>query len=502
MPPQNAIPGVYTEEFYAPNQVIAVPTAVPAFIGYTEKAVVSGNTYFHQPIQIHSLDEYEKIFGKGEQATLRFSFTTASAGTAASALEPVISLGQNKMIVSRLSPAFRLYHSIRLFYLNGGADCYVIAVGDYNHPPSLVDLVKGLTLLEKEAAPTMLIIPDAVSLPATDHASLVRLSLAHCEKMQNRVVILDVYNGAVSESSQVERVISDFRNGTGDTGLCYGAAYFPWLITGIVHRAEINFNNLPADLADYLEKNDKVARALEPIATLRLAYRKDPDNAANNTLIKHAQAALLATSAYYVEIISAALSILNVLPPAAAMAGIYTLTDTNKSVSNAPANVILAAVLAPTINLTDLQQMGLNVDDTGKSVNAIRAFPMRGVLAWGAKTLDGNSRDWKYINVRRSVIMIEQSVKLAVNSFVFAPNNAQTWTGVKAVIEIFLTNFWKQGGLAGTKPDQAFMVAIGLGETMSAQDILNGYMRITVMVAISHPAEFIKITVEQLMPSS
>ncbi|MEK7199188.1 MAG: hypothetical protein AAB212_04625 [Bacteroidota bacterium] len=92
MPPQNAIPGVYTEEFYTPNQVIAVPTAVPAFIGYTEKAVVNGKTCFHQPIQIHSLDEYEKIFGKGEQATLRFSFTTASADTAASALEPVISL--------------------------------------------------------------------------------------------------------------------------------------------------------------------------------------------------------------------------------------------------------------------------------------------------------------------------------------------------------------------------------------------------------------------------
>ena len=100
------------------------------------------------------------------------------------------------------------------------------------------------------------------------------------------------------------------------------------------------------------------------------------------------------------------------------------------------------------------------------------------------------------------MIFIEQSIKTAIRAYVFEPNDANTWATVKSMTENFLTNFWMQGGLAGAKPQDAFSVQIGLGSTMTAQDILDGYMRVTVLVAVSRPAEFLVITLEQQMQQS
>ena len=136
------------------------------------------------------------------------------------------------------------------------------------------------------------------------------------------------------------------------------------------------------------------------------------------------------------------------------------------------------------------------------SINAIRYFNGQGVLVWGARTLDGNSQDWRYINVRRTVTMIEQSVKLALRSFVFAPNTQNTWVSIKSMLDNFLTNVWKEGALQGSKAADAFTVQIGLGSTMTAQDILDGYLRVSVFLAVSHPAEFIVVTVEQELAKS
>lgn len=170
---------------------------------------------------------------------------------------------------------------------------------------------------------------------------------------------------------------------------------------------------------------------------------------------------------------------------------------------SAPANVSPVGVTDITIKLNDDEQATLNVDAaTGKSINALRFFNGQGVLVWGARTLDGNSQDWRYINVRRTMIMIEQSCQNALRAYVFEPNNSNTWGSVKSMLENFLTNLWKQGALAGVTPSEAFSVQIGLGSTMTAQDILDGILRASVLVAITHPAEFIVISIEQQMATS
>ncbi|WP_031296576.1 phage tail sheath C-terminal domain-containing protein, partial [Pseudogulbenkiania ferrooxidans] len=114
-------------------------------------------------------------------------------------------------------------------------------------------------------------------------------------------------------------------------------------------------------------------------------------------------------------------------------------------------------------------------------------------LVWGARTLAGNSNEWRYINVRRLFNMVEESVKIATAFAVFEPNAPMTWLKVKSMIDTYLTNLWKEGALFGDTAEQAFYVTVGLGTTMTEDDINNGYMNIKIGLAAVRPAEFIEL---------
>lgn len=181
-----------------------------------------------------------------------------------------------------------------------------------------------------------------------------------------------------------------------------------------------------------------------------------------------------------------------VLPPSGAVVGVYAAVDSTRGVWKAPANVSLTAIKGPAVNITSEDQESLNIDtEAGKSINAIRTFTGKGTLVWGARTLAGNNNEWRYISVRRFFNMVEESVKKATAVFVFEPNDANTWVKVKAMIDNFLTTQWRAGALAGPTPEKAFFVKVGLGETMTAQDIMKGYMIIEIGMAAVRPAEFI-----------
>jgi hypothetical protein len=189
----------------------------------------------------------------------------------------------------------------------------------------------------------------------------------------------------------------------------------------------------------------------------------------------------------------------NLLPPSGAIAGIYAMNDSVRGVWNAPANVGVNGLIAPNVAITERDQEDLNVPLEGKAINAIRTFPGRGSLVWGARTLDSNSNDWRYVQVRRTMIFIEQSVKTALNSFVFAPNTAQTWVTVVSMIESFLHGVWSSGGLMGASPTEAYNVQAGLGSTMTPIDVLEGRMLVQITLQMIHPAEFIELTFRQQM---
>lgn len=490
-------PGVYIEEKNAfPGSAVAVETAVPVFIGYTQKAERNGKSLLQKPVRVTSLAVFVEYFGTEFQS--KFTIEDAAADPEAETFK----IDKKDMIVKiKDDHTFLLYNAIRLFYYNGGSTCYILSVDTYGDkadgfavsPDHFVKAgtIDVFSILEKESEPTMVVMPDIIATGAAAY-KMYDLVLAHCSKMQSRFGLFDVYH---KSGRLVEEEIKEFREGIGMRDLNYGAAYYPYLKTAIVSANEVSFENLDdtVDLSTLLpeELAKTIVKDHKPAADADLSTKKNYHQS------------LWAASATYVTILGEIRSKLNELPPSAAMAGVYTFIDTTRGVWKSPANVSVSMINEPSVNISHDEQKNLNVDViSGKSVNVIRPFPGIGTLVWGARTLDGNSQDWKYINVRRTLIMIEQSLKLATRAYVFEPNNGNTWITISSMINNFLYNLWKQGALAGSTPEQAYNVQIGLGQTMTPNDILEGTMKITVMLAIVRPAEFIVLTFQQQQQQS
>lgn len=173
------------------------------------------------------------------------------------------------------------------------------------------------------------------------------------------------------------------------------------------------------------------------------------------------------------------------VPPSGAVIGIYARSDNSRGVHKAPANEVVRGCTGLDCQFNKGEQDILNP----KGVNLIRAFSGQGIRIWGARTTsaDGN---WKYINVRRLFIFIEESIKANTSWVVFEPNDENLWVRVQRTISVFLNDLWRNGSLAGSTPDEAFFVNIGRG-TMSQSDIDNGRLICVVGVAPVKPAEFV-----------
>jgi phage tail sheath protein FI len=532
-------PGVYILEKNAfPNSVVEVATAVPAFIGYTEKAENKGLSLHLKPWRISSLAEFHEYFGFGPTGgQVRFSLAAppeapadADARLAAAQKQadtPLagrdageLRLGIARYVLQQTHGLYLLYHAVRHFFLNNGGPCYVVSVGGYAQegPPGAqqpkpgvavvrAELEAGLKELEKELEPTMIVVPEAVLLSRSDCEGLQQSVLGHCGlTMKNRVALLDVWEGYKGRKDGPRDCVNDFRDGVQTSFLDYAAAYYPWVHSSVVAERDMSFLHIAPDSRATLVQALKDDLALRKVPEeKRAAQAEEIDRITTaagadelGTLLK----SLPNFSDFYRTLQGEMARRLNLLPPSAAMAGIYTMVDNTRGVWKAPANVSMNGVIAPAVQISHADQEDLNVTPQGKSINAIRTFTGEGTLVWGARTLDGNSLDWRYVNVRRTMIMLEESIRLAAKALVFEPNVGGTWVTMKGMISNFLTGIWKRGGLAGATPEDAFSVHVGLGETMTPEDILEGILRVTVLVAISRPAEFIEITFQQQMQKS
>lgn len=670
---QYKTPGVYVEEIPKfPPSVAAVETAIPAFIGYTEKALRGGESLTNKPTRIESIADYEAWFGSAPSQNVTLELDS-----------------NNRYVSGSANAKLYLYDSLRLFYANGGGNCYIVSVGDYSSSVASSDLEAGLALLEQVDEPTILLSPDAVSAAAGPY-EFNKKALEQCNKLMDRVALCDLEK-ATTNLEFVSKVDA-FRNGIGINYLKYGTAYGPWVkanlprtlkrrnvqlqrggnpidlssltsdptllslisdllsaesfvdqavsiktsLTGSSSKSfedklkelQDAFNALAADASrntvqsavqavanltvDIVKNiNDRYSAAplaassnfklkddidnylssagiigtFETLANHHLYVSRTPaaadritvltagaslDSAAallgftnsttllpdpiappeRATLVSGAIAgeyagatthkqrgqvavnaavaacndaiaffsflestqtnyekilndALLSSFGSYKELVDKAGETLNLLPPSGAIAGVYAAVDRDRGVWKAPANVSLNAISAPAVTITHEQQEGYNVDaNSGKSINIIRSFTGKGTLVWGARTLAGNDNEWRYISVRRFFNFVEESVKKATEQFVFEPNDANTWVKLQAMIENFLTTLWRQGALQGIKPEHAFYVAVGLGKTMTALDILEGRLVIEIGMAAVRPAEFIILKFSHKMAES
>ncbi len=178
------------------------------------------------------------------------------------------------------------------------------------------------------------------------------------------------------------------------------------------------------------------------------------------------------------------------VPPSGAVAGVYARTDAIRGIHKAPANETVFAT-GLSVNYNKEEQDYLNP----AGVNLIRAIPGQGIRIWGARTASSNS-NFKYVNVRRLFIFVEQSIKNNTNWVVFEPNDASLWDRVRATINDFLDSLWRNGMLAGGSQSEAYFIEIG-PETMSRDDIANGRLICNIGIAPSRPAEFVIFRVTQ-----
>lgn len=473
-----AMPGVYIEEIPKfPPSVAQVETAIPAFVGYTQfRLDKNGNALpANTPVRIKSLTEFERYFGIGPRITVSQVRLDAN----------------NNFLGADISASnFYLYDALRLFYVNGGGDCYIVSIGaiGFSGPPSDTEINSGITAIEKVDEPTIILFPDAVSIADnTQFGTLQQNTLTQCETLKDRVGLFDLKLADPNGTA--------FRGDIGINNLKYGMAYTPWLRTALpknVTYAELDGAGLIvingaagvtlSSLASADIQNDIIALYTDELA------ETNPDP----VLLADFEQQLIDAFGLYKAILNGLNSVIREVPPSGAVAGVMATVDRTRGVWKAPANVSLNSVVEPAVTFSNSELSALNIDTTaGKSINVIRSFTGKGTLIWGARTLAGNDNEWRYVPVRRFFNMVEESVKKATEQFVFEPNDANTWVKVRAMIENFLTLQWRAGALAGSKPRDAFFVRVALGETMTTDDILNGRMNVEIGMAVVRPAEFI-----------
>lgn len=544
--PTYRTPDVYVEEISVfPPSVAEVETAIPAFVGYTERAMQTGaDDLRNVPIRVKSLLEFEALFGKGPKVKV----------------DEVVLDEANNFASAKFSTSFLLYDSLRLFFDNGGGKCYIVSVGNYSDTVGKEALKEGIETLKKVDEPTILLFPDAATLGEDELAAVQQAALNQCGALRDRVAVLDTHSE--------DPLGAKFRNKIGINFLKYGAAYTPWLklnysknvgypevkdkikkggaaikldalATGnkdlekLLTDADTAFatakttaDNVKAKVNEAKTKADdykaakteadaapndpvkaaaaatKKTAAAEALATAEAA-RTSADTLKAFDEAANAEQSLLANFGIYANIIKGINNTLTICPPSGGIAGIYALVDGQRGVWKAPANVSLTGVIEPThmFDLSDTDE--LNVDTVaGKSINAIRAFSGKGTLVWGARTLAGNDNEWRYVSVRRFFNMVEESVKKSTYWAVFEPNDANTWVKVRGMIENYLMQKWREGALAGATPKDAFFVKCGIGVTMNALDILEGRMIVEIGMAVVRPAEFIILKFSHKMQTS
>jgi len=179
------------------------------------------------------------------------------------------------------------------------------------------------------------------------------------------------------------------------------------------------------------------------------------------------------------------------IPPSGSIAGIYSRTDSVRGVHKAPANEVVRGCVGLDCQYNKGEQDTLNPS----GVNLIRFFTGQGIRVWGARTCSSNGL-WKYVNVRRLFIFLEESIKRGTNWVVFEPNDEQLWARVQRTIDAFLTRVWRDGALMGSTASEAFYIEIGRN-TMTQDDIDNGRLICVIGVAPVKPAEFVIFKITQ-----
>ncbi len=478
-------PGVFVQNQIT-SSVESINPSIPVFIGYTEKHTDNqGSDIKLKPTKIDSVTDYTLFFGTAPSHFFHVNLQQEKDEQTGKIIDTVVSLAGNQSEI----PTSFLYYSMRLFFSNGGGECYILSLGTWPGIIDKDDFVSAIKILENYRKPSLIVFPDICKFSDENYGDIIDAALFNCKKIGKRVLITDVKDAYIGETEKNTHVNNRFRSKIISDAkyLKYGAAYFPYLKTTI----------------PFVTSDDNIKISAHKIkiinqGAIQLSAGAYEGLNLSENLIKEQDAQTYNALKSFIQDQSVT------IPPSGAVAGAIVRNDLDRGVWKAPANLSLSYVTSPAIPITNSFQEQLNSDpSSGKSVNAIRELPGKGTLIWGARTLAGNDNEWRYLSVVRFSLMVEESIKNALQQFAHGPNDSNTWIKIKNMVENFLISFFRAGAFTGQTQEDTYFVNVGLGTTMTDNDIRNGDLFIEIGMAMVRPAEFtiIKIHLKMQIPT-
>jgi uncharacterized protein len=398
MPATYLTPGVYVEEIPSgARPIAAIGTSTAGFVG---EAPDSG-AQINKLVAVDSWAQFQRVFASSEKAT-----------------------------------ATMLARAVYGYFINGGSRCYVVNVGKGGALTGGSGKRVGLNLLE-EVDEIAIVAAPGYSDPAS-HNDLID----HCEKMKDRVAILDPPRD-IPDMQMLKAVETAVASEKKKATAAEGKAA----------EAETKVGLRPR------QSDGGYAAFYVPWITVRDPF--EPENLVD-------------------------------VPPSGHLAGIYARSDAMRGVHKAPANEAIRGALNVVYNITREEQGELNQ----LGVNCIRLFSREGIRVWGARTLAASSSEWRYLNVRRLFNMIEESIAQNTRWVVFEPNDVSLWKAIRRDVSAFLLSLWRDGALLGTTPEEAFFVKCD-AETNPPDVIDQGRVVIVIGIAPVKPAEFVIFRIGQ-----
>ncbi|HEK1310950.1 TPA: phage tail sheath family protein [Pseudomonas aeruginosa] len=467
-------PGVFTREDGAPGLAVqSGATAIPVFIGlfFPRDPAVRQAGLARQCVRVEDWLDFSSKFEIAALAVhLKAPEVPEGTGVLGINEEPEPQPHHNtRYDLEGIGHTLGSY-SVRLYFENGGGPCYVLCL-DKAHPEYLVPAIEVVTDI------TLLVYCEYIT-AETDQAILAALNPLLLQQ-PGYFLITDSTQGSALEGLEAKQT----------------AAYYPALRT--VYRLHLSQPMKPSlvMLTGYRPGVDTLQALIDEIGTIE----PDPDSPFLPEPIATYQLVHDAVGFYTAKLLHGIPIILRASP---AMAGVYVRTDRSRGVWKAPANTPLAAVdgLAEVVHLTSMAQVAMTDEKVAEvhaaGVNAIRHFTSTGsFIPWGARTLAGNAANsdpaWRYIPVRRLFNSVERDLQAALGQAMFEPNTPSTWEKARAAIDAHLHDLWQRGALQGQRAEDAYFVQVGLGLTMTREDIDAGRMIVQVGLAVVRPAEFI-----------
>jgi len=495
-----AVPGVYVTESNGPSISIQNgETAIPVFLGFfTPKSPKTQDKL--ECVRIESWLDFSQQFGPSDHITINVVNKTLHATSY---------MGAN---------------SVRLYFENGGGPCYVLNI-----------LRKGTDEIKQEVlaqiTPAIEQCPDITLLcwcefinkkmDAAIYAELSKLLAASNSTGGNpgRFLLTDAWpEGNSATPSAWAFTAPEVVEKT------QVASYFPALLTGYARDYRDYVAQPSSPGYEQLIKVENFSEAdLKTLGDIKVVEAKSTSisfdmlrgkisalTAGGNKTTAQGILTRIETLIQQHVITLPADSDPVVLRASVAMAGVYARVDRERGVWKAPANVGLVGVTgliaqgfasggekwpdAIPVRVDD----ALNTTLVKRGINAVRAFSGQGIRVWGARTMSPEAQiAWRYVSVRRLFNTIERDARAALHTAVFEPNSSLTWARVRGALDNYLNALWRQGALQGETPAQAYFVQIGLGTTMTPNDIADGKMIVKVGVAAVRPAEFIILQLTQ-----